>query len=494
MGPVTMPGLFFCRVGMLDEFENEVLKFSRAEQLFGDEDRLLLGVSGGPDSTALMNAFWSLRAEGLIKSELLCAHLNHRLRGAESEADEEFVVSEANGLGINIVTRRLDVNRYASAYKLSIETAARKWRIETLSEIAKQNGCTCIATGHHKNDNAETIIQRLMRGTGFRGLAGIHPRRKFEEGIYFIRPLLCFTEERIKQYLRGRNLGWREDSSNLNTEFRRNFIRHYLLPEIQKDCNEPIIEQLWRLSCRMRRFQQYLERQVEPQWNKLVKLSAGKVSIDLPAFQLLPEPIKVELVRRTLSVLGSGEGNLTEGHFERVIELSNQNISNRMLELPDGFTAWREYKKLIFSAPRQDDSGEWISVGPAVEIKIPGLTQFVNRVIEADVREYNRDDFEKFKIQKSDFVEWFDYDELALPLTVRFRSDGDRFVPLGMENEKKVGQLLTDAQVPQDIRDKVLIISDACKIIWVWPIRISEQVKVSQKTRKVLELHVKQSS
>jgi tRNA(Ile)-lysidine synthase len=476
---------------MLDEFESEVMSFSRTEQLFGDEDRVLLAVSGGPDSTALLNAFWSLRAEGLIKNELLCAHLNHRLRGQESDADEEFVVSEAKGLGIDIVTRRLDVNRYASAQKLSIETAARKWRIETLSEIAKQNSCTCIATGHHKNDNAETVIQRLMRGTGFRGLAGIHPRREFESNIYFIRPLLCFTEERIKQYLKGRNLEWRVDSSNLNTEFKRNYIRHQMLPEIQEDCTEPLVELLWQLSCQMRRFQQYLERQVEPQWNKLVKLSAGKVSIDLPAFQLLPEPIKVELVRRTLLVLGSGEGDLTEGHFERAIELSNQNISNRVLELPDGFTAWREYKKLIFSAPQQDDSGERMIVGPAVEIKIPGRTQFANCVIETDVTEYDRDEFEKFKIRKSDFVEWFDYDELTLPLTIRFRSDGDRFVPLGMNNEKKVGQLLTDAQVPQDIRDKVLIINDARKIIWVWPIRISEQVKVTDRTKELLQLNIR---
>lgn len=476
---------------MLDEFENEVLTFSRDEQLFGDEDKLLLGVSGGPDSTVLMNAFWSLRAEGCIKSELICAHLNHRLRGQESEADEEFVVSEAKGLGIDIVTRRLDVNRYASAQKLSIETAARKWRIETLSEIAKQNDCTCIATGHHKNDNAETIIQRLMRGTGFRGLAGIHPRRKFEEGIYFIRPLLCFTEERIKQYLKGRNIGWRTDSSNLNTEFRRNFIRHYLLPEIQKDFTEPVVEQLWQLSCRMRRFQQYLERQVEPQWNKLVKLSAGKVSIDLPDFQLLPEPIKVELVRRTLLVLGSGEGNLTEGHFERAIELSNQNISNRVLELPDGFTAWREYKKLIFSAPQQDDSGGRMNVGPAVEIKIPGQTQFANCVIEANAKDYDKVEFEKFKNRKSSFVEWFDADEVTLPVTVRFRGDGNRFVPLGMDNEKKVGQFLTDAQVPQEVRNNVLIISDAQKIIWVWPIRISEQAKVTDETKRLLQLNIR---
>jgi tRNA(Ile)-lysidine synthase len=476
---------------MLNEFENQVLSFTRAERLLDDEDRILLAVSGGVDSMALLHTFWSFKANLYVGAKLLCAHLNHGLRGAESDADETFVVSQAAGLGLDIVTRRLDVKRYAAGHKLSIETAARKWRLETLCEVAKRHDCTCIATGHHKDDNAETVIQRLLRGTGFRGLAGIHPRRIFENGACFVRPLLCVSRDRIQQYLKGRGLVWREDSSNRDVEFRRNFIRHHLLPEMQKDCSQPVVEQLWQLSCRMRKFQDYLERQAEPLWRRLAKLSAGRISINLPVFQSQPEPIKIELVRRTLSVLGSGEGDLTEGHFKRIIDLANQNVSNRVLELPDGFTVWREYKKLIFSAPQQGGSYEELSVDRMVELKIPGRISFGNYEIEANFTEYNSADFEKFKTDKSGFIEWFDYDKLALPLTVRFRRAGDKFVPLGMNKAKKVGQFLTDVRITQDIRNEVLVVSDAQKIIWVWPIRISEQTKVTGQTTKLLQLNIK---
>lgn len=476
---------------MSHEFEDEVLNFVHTEELFGDGDKLLLAVSGGADSMALLHSFWSLKADRHIEAELLCAHLNHKLRGAESDADEAFVVSQAANLGIGIITRRLDVKQYAAGHKLSIETAARKWRIETLCEIAKRNGCNCVVTGHHKDDNAETIIQRFLRGTGFRGLAGIHPKRRFENSTVFIRPLLCVDRSRIQQYLEDCKLEWREDSSNLNVEFRRNFIRHHLLPEIRKDCSQPIAEQLWHLSCQMRRFRDYLARQVEQVWHEIAKPSHGRVVINLPAFQSQPEPVKIELIRQTLCWLGVGEQDLNEGHFNRIIDLSNQNISNRILELPEGLRLWREYKRLVFTSLQQDGADSAPVAGYTVELQIPGTTRFGNYVIEANVTEYNEADFEKFKTEKSSFVEWFDYDKLELPLAIRFRRDGDKFIPLGMEGEKKVGQLLTDAQVPLDIRNEVLIITDAQKIVWVWPIRISEQVRVTDNTSKLLQLSVR---
>jgi len=477
---------------MLCQFENKVLDFIRSEQLFADGSKLLVAVSGGADSIALLHVLWLLKADRHIDAQLVCAHLNHQLRGSESRADEDFVVSQAARLGVDIVTRRLDVKRYAAASGLSIETAARKWRIETLREIAEQNGCESIATGHHKNDNAETIVQRLVRGTGFRGLTGIWPRRRFDNGACFVRPLLCVTRDEIQQYLNSRGVKWHEDSSNRELEFRRNFVRHRLLPEIQKDCAEPVVEQLWQLSRQMRKFQDYLDRQVELIWHKLAQPSRGRVGIDLPGFRSQPDLIKTELIRRALCWLGSGEGDLTEGHFERVIDLANQNISNRILELPDGFRLWREYKRLIFAAPGRADANEEPVSGQTVKLKIPGSTCFGDSVIEAKLTEYNGAALDGFKAEKDGLVEWFDYDRLALPLTVRFRRDGDKFIPLGMKAEKKVGQFLTDAQTPQDIRNKVLIVSDAEKIIWVWPIRISDQAKITGQTMKVLQLQISQ--
>jgi tRNA(Ile)-lysidine synthase len=482
---------------MLCDFENEILNFARSEQLFGGADPGapgLVAVSGGADSIALLQALWSFKADRHIGSEMICVHLNHRLRGTESETDEAFVVSQASGLGLDIVIRRLDVKEYAARDKLSIETAARKWRIETLCEIAKARGAAYIATGHHKNDNAETMIQRFLRGTGFRGLVGIRPKHRFNNGACFVRPLLCVTRDQIQQYLKARNLTWREDSSNRDVEFRRNFIRHSLLPEIQRDCSGPIVEQLWELSCRMRRFQDYLQRQAEPIWHKLAQFSDGRVGIDLRGFQAQSEPIKIELIRRTVQWLGSGEAGFTEGHFGRINDLANQNVSNRTIELPDGLRLRREYKKLIFAASRQIGADGGTARGEVVELNIPGRTRFGGYVIESCIKKYDAKSLKKFKVEKDNSIEWFDYDKLIPPLTIRFRRDGDRFTPLGMKAEKKIADFLSDAQVPHDIRSEVLIVSDAEKILWIQPIRLSDRVKVTDSTKRIIEIQIRPST
>ncbi len=180
---------------MLLEFEQKVGDFIKANELFGSAERVLLAVSGGADSTALLYAMWGLKAKGVFDAELLCAHMNHQLRGTQADLDEDFVLAQAAELKLAITTKRLDVRGFAGRNKLSIETAARKLRIESLLQIARANDCRVVATAHQKNDNAETVLQRLVRGTGFRGLGGIWPVRVFADDIRFARPLLCVRRD-----------------------------------------------------------------------------------------------------------------------------------------------------------------------------------------------------------------------------------------------------------------------------------------------------------
>ncbi|MCH8121442.1 MAG: tRNA lysidine(34) synthetase TilS [Planctomycetes bacterium] len=195
---------------MLLEFEQKVADFIKANKLFGSVDKVLLAVSGGADSTALLYAMRALSSENVFRAELLCAHINHQLREAEADLDEDFVIAQSARLKLAITTRRVDVRGYAGRNKLSIETAARELRIKNLLEIARANNCKTIATAHQKNDNAETILQRLTRGTGFRGLGGIWPMRVFGCEFKFVRPLLCVRRDEIIEYLEQRNLKWRQ--------------------------------------------------------------------------------------------------------------------------------------------------------------------------------------------------------------------------------------------------------------------------------------------
>ncbi|MFA5238898.1 MAG: tRNA lysidine(34) synthetase TilS [Phycisphaerae bacterium] len=475
---------------MLSKFEKKVAGFIEANALLGSADKVLLAVSGGADSTALLHVMCALKAENVLPCDIICAHLNHQLRDAESDGDEAFVIAQADKLNLAVTTRRLDVRGFAGKNKLSIETAARKLRMESLLDIAKANNCKQVVTAHHKDDNAETVIQRLARGTGFRGLAGIWPMRTFSGGISFVRPLLCVSRDEIIDYLNKRNLKWRIDRTNDNCSFRRNFIRHRLLPALQQQCDCSITEQLSELSQSSQKFYSLVCSGAEKIWSELADCSADNITLDLEKFQIQPSAVKVEIVRRSLTNLGSGEKDLTYEHYENILQLAQQKTSGRKLELPVGFVARREYGNLIFTRQRK---------GPAVkksdkivELQVPGQTQFGSFLIEATVLEADKRRFEKFKQDKSNFIEWLDLDKVKLPLVIRFRKDGDRFTPLGLASDKKIGKFLTDEKVPEEIRRKILIVADAEKIIWVWPIRISEQAKVREESRRILQLKIGQ--
>jgi tRNA(Ile)-lysidine synthase len=473
---------------MLSEFESKAADFIKAHRLCESADKILLAVSGGTDSTALMYAMGALKTESVLSAKLLCAHINHQLRGTEAEEDEGFVVAQADKLGFPVTTKRLDVHGFARENKLSIETAARKLRIGSLLDIAKANNCKWIATAHQKNDNAETILHRLLRGTGFRGLGGIRPVQAFAEDAKFVRPLLCVGRDEIVEYLRQRNLKWRIDHTNYDCTYRRNYIRHRLIPALQKECTYSVVEQLSELSQSAQRLYSLICSCTDEAWAGLASWDGDKVVLDSKKFLAQAEPVKVELVRRSLVALGSGERDLTHRHYEKVLELAERNVSGRKIILPNSFVVEHEYEKLAFARCEQNKVAEQLN--ESIELKIPGRTKFGQYLIEATVLEADGGEFEKFKAQKSELVEWFDLDKVKLPLVVRFRRAGDRFWPLGLADEKRVGKFLTAAKIPQEIRKKVLIVADAEKIIWLWPIRISEESRITSGTQNVLQLQI----
>jgi len=516
---------------MLLEFEQKVGDFIKANELFGPADKVLLAVSGGADSTALLYAMQSLSSENVFRAELLCAHINHQLRGAEADLDEDFVIAQAAELKLAITTRRVDVRGFAGRNKLSIETAARQLRIKNLLEIARANNCDCVATAHQRNDNAETILQRLTRGTGFRGLGGIWPMRVFGDesiGLYstppnkfegatqdfikfeggtqyyskFVRPLLCVRRDEIIKYLEQRNLKWRQDHTNADCTYRRNYIRHRLLPALQQDCAGSLVEQLSELSESARRFYKLVCSRADEVWPKAADCVGEKVMLDSKMLLAQPQPVKGELVRQGLTVLGCGQRDLTQHHYEMILQLAEQNVSGRKIDLPGEFVVGAEYGNLIFSGPARSPVLRRESLGPekrprseeqiveSTEVEVPGQTRFGRNLVKADIFEADKEEFEKFKAKKNSFIERFDFDKIKPPLVIRFRKAGDRFIPLGLGEEKKVGKFLTAARVPQEVRQNLLIVTDSERIIWVWPIRIAEQARVTGGTRKILQLQI----
>jgi len=474
---------------MLLEFEKKVADFIKANELFSSGGKVLLAVSGGADSTALLSAMQAMKAENVLNNELFCAHINHQLRGSEGDSDEEFVIARAAGLKLAVTSKRVDVREFSRSNKLSIETAARQLRIEALIDIAKAGDCNQIATAHQKNDNAETILQRLIRGTGFRGLGGIWPAQVFAGEIKFVRPLLCVGRDEIVEYLKERNLQWRQDLTNYDCTYRRNYIRRRLLPALQRNCSDSVVERLSELALSARRFYGLVNTRTDEIWSNVADCADENIALDLKIFSTQPQPIRVELLRRSLKAIGSGERNLTQRHFERILKLAGRNVTGGKIELPGRFMVWREYGKLIFAQPDEKNLLKK-RIGESVRLEVPGRTSFGRYFIEAKIFEAENAGFEEFKAGKTDSVEWFDLEKLKLPLAVRYRQTGDRFVPLGLAGEKRLGKFLTAQRVPQRIRREVLVITDIGNIIWVWPIRISEQTRITGETRQILQLEI----
>jgi tRNA(Ile)-lysidine synthase len=474
---------------MPDRLEKTVADFLRRQDLFAGAGRILLAVSGGADSIALLSILAALKAQGRLGPDLVCAHINHQLRGPASDADEQFVVGEATRLGLPVVARAIDVRTHAQTRGLSLETAARQLRLAGLAEIAHSQGCTWVCTGHQKNDTAETLVHRLWRGTGFRGLAGIRPARRFGD-LQLASPLLCATRREIVAYLEEHRLRWREDQTNTEIIYTRNFIRHRLLPFLQEEASGSLVEELSDLAAAANRLCRRVEREADAAWSAFVKSAAGDVIIRASGLSALPELVAVELIRRAVANLAGDQGNLAESHYRSILRLTRNNAGGKKVPLPGGLLVQREGEQLALrvAACRV---GLAPPISSAMTLQVPGLTPYSGYQITANLVAPSEVDAATIGRDKGPFIEYLDLDRVQPPVVVQSRRPGDRFQPLGMPDEKKVGKFLTTAKVSRDLREQILVFADQERIVWVCPVRLSEQVKITERTRRVLQLTVR---
>jgi len=470
----------------MEPLERKVADFIRGMDLFSGARRVLLAVSGGVDSVALLHVMHRLTAQEVIGVELLCGHINHGLRGAASDDDEAFVVQESRELNLPVASRTVNVRAHAQEHHLSTETAARQLRLNTLIEIARAHGCAAIAMGHQKNDNAETIIQRLGRGTGLRGLGGIWPSRWAGDGLMLVRPLLVCSRIEIVEYLRSRKLSWRDDHTNSDCIYTRNRIRHCLLPALQARSDSPLVEELASLAASARKLYARVADEAREAATQFVEFRAAEADIDASALAGLPEAGGVELRRLTLAKLGLGERDMTRGHYRGLLALARCASGGQTVSLPGGFCAQRGRNTIALRRPPGQNQQ-----GPCpVELQIPGTTRFGSCRIDAQILDAGQIKPAAITGKKNPFQEYLDLGRIRPPLVVRPRRPGDRFVPLGQHGQKKVGKFLTAAKVPDNLRARAFVIEDVQAILWVCPIRISDRAKVTENTSIILDLSV----
>jgi tRNA(Ile)-lysidine synthase len=473
-------------------------RFFRRLRAYVDEQGLLeagqqvvVGVSGGPDSMALLHGLVAVDRMDERGWGLHVAHLNHGLRGPEAEADAAFVAEQARRLSLPVFVERVDVRASAERSGRTLEEEARYHRYAFFERLCLKTESTCVAVGHHADDNAETVLHRILRGSGVRGLAGIAPVRPLRAGseVRLIRPLLGFREEELGQFLLAAGIESREDVTNALPDYTRNRLRQELLPMIRRDFNVRITEALLRLAQQAAWIDTYLRETAERTLQSLVVSQTDRqLVINVPGLRRKGRIIQTELIRQGLLRFGIREQDLSFAHLVAVVRQCAQPTSGKTIQLPSGLVARREYDRLIL-AIQPEQAGRPIS---PTGVAVPGRTVVGSAgvAVQAEVVAFDFAQLPGITAGKSRSEEWLDYDRVALPLVLRSRQRGDRFWPLGAGGSKRLAEFFIDEKIEPSRRSAVPILCDQRGPVWVVPIRIDDRVKLRSESKRALRLTV----
>ena len=465
------------------EFIRKVRRTIQKYRMIASGESLLVAVSGGPDSLALLRVLIDLRSE--IDLTMSACHLNHGFRGEEAEQDAEYVRRVCGDMGVPCHVEFRDVPALMKQLRVGAEEAGRIARYQFFESVCLMTGARKVALGHTMDDQAETVLMRLVRGAGTAGLSGIPPVR----GMY-IRPLIEVTREEVEEFCRSRGLEPRIDRSNLKPIYFRNRVRHEVFPLLERD-NPQLVRTLARTADLMREDADYLDATARKEIAEVARAQRdGGVVVDLIPFLRLHPALRRRVVRRILEDVG-GKG-LSFGHVEDVLALAEDGRAGRMLELP-GSRVWSASGALYIEPAVPSwgtNEGKSQSWGPIV-LNVPGITPLgeIGAMFEAIVVDRGQlvEEPTANRLPERAFI---DYGLIRKPLEVRSRRPGDYFYPLGLGGRKKVGDFLTALKVPKHRRETVPLVVSGDDVVWVAGFRLDERFKVTAKTQKVLVLSV----
>lgn len=415
-------------------------------KLLNPDGKVIVALSGGADSVALLHILLSLHYE------CVAAHCNFHLRGEESERDEQFVRSLCGEWRVPLHVRQFDTEAYARANRLSIEMAARDLRYAWFKELAAQVQAQAVAVAHHADDQAETVLMNLVRGAGLRGMCGIPTRN----GIV-VRPLLCCTRQGIEDYLRTKQIPFVTDSTNAQTDYKRNKFRHIILPALEQ-INPGIRQTLAEERDHFAGYRQIVQAYMEQAAARIVREKDGRLHIDTAG--LLREPAPETVLYELLSPYGF---NATQtGQLHAALE----GTPGKRFESPTHY-AIKDRAEIIIG--RRTDCEE------------------AKPTIKTNVR--NRRPTEIFPAADAE-VAFFDADKLRGPLSVRHWQAGDVFRPIGLKGKKKISDFFTDCKLDVQQKQAVWLLLSGAEVAWVAGHRIDERFKVGAGTTRVAEVRL----
>lgn len=423
-------------------------------------DTVVVGVSGGADSLGLLYILTELSEYGL---RLIVSHLNHGIRPIEAKRDADFVERIAKGMGLIFELKEVDTIGFKRTSKLSLEEAGRVLRYGFFKEVLDKYKAQRIATAHTLDDQAETVLMRLIKGSGPLGLSGIPP---VSEG-YIIRPLIETRRSEIECYLRSKGINWVEDSTNRAMVFLRNRIRHDLIPRLER-YNPRIKETLARAASIFRVEEDFIRSEAERAFKYVFDRENDELIGIVSRYKAIPEGLRLSVLRIAIEKLKGDLRRISSTHVFSVDEILSSQSPSGEVSLPDRLVVAKGYDLLLVTR-RSRLKPEFSYIVPST-----GRWDFPHVEIEVEIRGVESFDEDRF-------TAFFDIDSVGFPIEIRNLHPGDRFIPLGMKTMKKVKDFFIDEKVPRFLRYRTPIFLSRGEIMWIGGMRIDDRFKVKGK-------------
>jgi tRNA(Ile)-lysidine synthase len=440
----------------------KIKKTIKTHNLINEGDGVVVALSGGPDSVALAHALCQLRKD--MKIRICAVHLNHMFRGKDSDEDAIYVKDFCQKLNMPLFSFETNIEELAKDLKMSFEEAGRYERYRLFDKIKEEQGFEKIAIAQNQNDQCETVLMRMFRGTGLSGLTGT----KYIRDDTYIRPLLDVCRFDIEAYCEEFKLGPRTDKTNLEDVYTRNKIRLRVIPYISDNFNPRFMDTFLNMVKLLSVDSDFIEKEAEKRIEELVKSDGGKLSIGVNDLNNNHEAIKTRIIRSMfLKTKGSLEG-FTNKHIEEILGLLKSTDGSKKVEIL-GVTFIRRYDGLVVTNIEEKEKSLYL--------------------LEYDV--YNVSEYDNIKRDCNSVL--IDFEKVNGNLRYKFREDGDVFYPFGMKGKKKLKSFFIDNKVPKDERDFVPLICDDENIIWIYGYRISEKYKITEETKRVAVLKLERN-
>ena len=452
---------------------------------------LVVGYSGGPDSSALLYALYRLRKDHGIS--LHVAHLNHNFRGQEAEDDASFVAQVAKEKGLPVTVVKEDPHEYQRTRGISsFEQGAREMRYAFLSRVAKEAGAKAVTVGHTSDDLAETVLLHVLRGSGLYGLRGMSeisdwPWPSNAAELKLFRPLLKVTKTQTIEYCQEIGSAYREDSGNYMWRFTRNRVRQDLMPKLAEDYNPQIRNALVRLARTAAEELDFSEQELDKVWYGMVAASSGEVRISRRALGNLHPMLRRLALRRSYIHVTGDATKLRETHIVAMDELASGEIGGRSLNLPSGAVIRREYRDVVMTrnlemdCPYPDLDGSYPVTLPLDKGK--GMSTLIGPWLVL-MHIGNENEPPEWASTEDGWTARLNLSATGTEVTVRTWRPGDRIQPLGMRGQKKLQDLFTDLHVPRSWRSKVPLLRCERGIAWVVGYRISDWARVPSDSKE----------